>query len=176
VVTDALVRHVEGFPPAEVEIDDETEPNRPVQRKVLLLFTDARGKPLLRDTFNEQVWRPACRRAGAALEDRAAGEPDTEAAESLRRQAAAMAEVTMHDLRHFFASALIRAGLNPKVVAERLGHANAAMTLNVYAHLWPDDEDRSRQAVDEALGASPTNVPTVRPRRGPRKRLPRSEA
>jgi integrase len=59
--------------------------------------------------------------------------------------------VTQHDLRHYFASALIRAGLNPKVVAERLGHANAAMTLNVYAHLWPDDEDRTREAVDEAL-------------------------
>jgi integrase len=62
-----------------------------------------------------------------------------------------MAQVTMHDLRHFYASALIRAGLNPKVVAERLGHANASMTLNVYAHLWPDDEDRSRQAIDDAL-------------------------
>ena len=62
-----------------------------------------------------------------------------------------MASVTQHDLRHFFASALIRAGLSVKVVAERLGHANAAMTLNVYAHLWEDDEDRSRQAIDDAL-------------------------
>jgi integrase-like protein len=82
----------------------------------------------------------------------------------------------MHDLRHFFASALIRAGLNPKVVAERLGHGNAAMTLNVYAHLWPDDEDRSRQAVDEALGASHTDVPTVRPRRGRTNVRPGAEA
>jgi integrase len=37
-----------------------------------------------------------------------------------------------------------------KVVSYRLGHANAAMTLNVYAH-WPDDEDRSRQATDDAF-------------------------
>lgn len=36
--------------------------------------------------------------------------------------------------------------MSVKVVAARLGHADAAMTLNVYAHLWPDDEDRSRQA------------------------------
>jgi hypothetical protein len=98
-----------------------------------------------------------------ALPTQEPGESDNEAAESLRRQAAGMSEVTMHDLRHIFASALIRSGLNPKVVAERLGHANAAMTLNVYAHLWPDDEDRSRQAVDEALGTSSTDVPTVRP-------------
>jgi integrase len=67
----------------------------------------------------------------------------------------------MHDLRHFFASLLIRAGLSPKVVAKLLGHADASMTLRVYAHLWPDDEDRSRQAVDDAFRRS--DVPTVRP-------------
>ncbi|HET8680321.1 MAG TPA: site-specific integrase [Micromonosporaceae bacterium] len=65
-------------------------------------------------------------------------------------------------LRHFYASALIRAGLSVKVVSERLGHSNAAMTLNVYAHLWPDDEDRTRQAIDEVFRR---DVPTVRPGR-----------
>jgi integrase len=167
---------MEAFPPVEVEIDDETEPTRPARRKVPLMFTDDEGNPLHRGVFNAQVWRPACKRAAAALSQRAADEHDPEQAEVIRRQAAAMAEVTMHDLRHFYASALVRAGLNPKVVAERLGHANAAMTLNVYAHLWPDDEDRSRQAVDEALDVSPDDVPTVRPNRGLRRRLPRSEA
>jgi integrase len=39
----------------------------------------------------------------------------------------------------------------PVRIAARLGHADASMTLRVYAHLWPDDEDRSRQAVDDAL-------------------------
>jgi len=141
---------------------------------VLLLFTDARGNPLLRDTFNAHVWRPACDRAAAALREKAEHEQDPEVAGSLRRQADAMAEVTMHDLRHFYASALIRAGLNPKVVAERLGHANAAMTLNVYAHLWPDDGDRSRQAIDEALEPR-ADVPKMRPKRWSRRRLHRSE-
>ncbi|WP_319463463.1 tyrosine-type recombinase/integrase [Micromonospora sp. RTP1Z1] len=61
------------------------------------------------------------------------------------------AEATCHDLRHFFASALIRAGLSVKVVSDRLGHANAAQTLGVYAHLWPDDDDRSREAIDAAF-------------------------
>jgi integrase len=64
-----------------------------------------------------------------------------------------------HDLRHFYASALIRAGLSVKVVSERLGHTNAAMTLNVYSHLWPDDEDRTRQALDGVLA----DVPRMRP-------------
>jgi hypothetical protein len=50
VVVRALLRHIEAFPPAEVELDDETDPSRPLRRKVLLLFTDARGNPLNRDS------------------------------------------------------------------------------------------------------------------------------
>ncbi len=53
---------------------------------------------------------------------------------------------------HVYASALIRKGLSVKVVQARLGHASAVETLDVYGHLWPDDEDRTRQAVDELLG------------------------
>jgi Phage integrase family len=67
------------------------------------------------------------------------------------RKAAGLPGVGFHDLRHFYASALIRAGLNVRVVSERLGHANAAMTLNVYAHLWPDDEGCTRQAIDDVF-------------------------
>jgi len=40
-----------------------------------------------------------------------------------------------------------------KTVQARLGHANAGETLDTYAHLWPDAEDRTREAVDEVLGA-----------------------
>lgn len=66
------------------------------------------------------------------------------------RAAAGLPEAGMHDLRHFYTSALIRAGLSVKVVSDRLGHSNAA-TLNVYSHLWPDDEDRTRQAIDDVF-------------------------
>jgi integrase len=59
----------------------------------------------------------------------------------------------LHDLRHFYASALIRKGLSVKVVQARLGHASAVETLDVYGHLWPDDEDRTRDALDELLGS-----------------------
>lgn len=66
----------------------------------------------------------------------------------------------MHMMRHTYASALISAGLSPRVVAERLGHANASLTLNTYSHLWPDDEDRTREAVAAWLSA---DVPSVCP-------------
>ncbi|WP_116996190.1 tyrosine-type recombinase/integrase [Desertimonas flava] len=54
----------------------------------------------------------------------------------------------LHALRHFYASLLIRSGLSVKVVQARLGHATAAETLDTYGHLWPDDGDRTRAALD----------------------------
>src|SRR4051812_35250327 len=59
--------------------------------------------------------------------------------------------VDTHGLRHFFASALIAGGASVKVVQQRLGHASAAMTLNLYAGLWPGDDELSRTVVDQAI-------------------------
>ena len=67
--------------------------------------------------------------------------------------------ITFHDLRHFFASALIHAGCNVKHVQGALGHKSAQVTLDVYGHLWPGEEDRVRDAIgrlfrpDELRGA-----------------------
>jgi integrase len=63
--------------------------------------------------------------------------------------------VTLHDLRHYYASLLIRHNESVKVVQARLGHASAAETLDTYSDLWPDSEDRTRLAVDEVLAAEP---------------------
>ncbi len=52
--------------------------------------------------------------------------------------------VTMHSLRHFYASLLIRHGESVTTVQARLGHASAAETLDTYSHLWPDSDDRTR--------------------------------
>jgi integrase len=46
-----------------------------------------------------------------------------------------------------------------KVVQERLGHASAEITMNTYAHLWPDSEDKTRAAVDAELGKSDVSDP-----------------
>lgn len=53
-----------------------------------------------------------------------------------------------HDLRHFHASLLIAQGSSPVAVAHRLGHKDATETLKTYAHLWPDDDERMRDATD----------------------------
>ena len=65
--------------------------------------------------------------------------------------------VTVHDLRHTAASLAISAGANVKVVQRMLGHASAAMTLDVYADLFSDDLGAVADAHDEKRAQ---NVPT----------------
>ena len=71
------------------------------------------------------------------------------------RKAARMAglsdEITLHDLRHFYASLLIRNGANVKLVQARLGHKSATETLDTYGHLWPDADEQTRNILNEAL-------------------------
>lgn len=77
------------------------------------------------------------------------------------RPAAGMPEgFRYHDLRHYFASLLIAAGSDVKVVQARLRHASATTTLNTYAHLWPDTEESTRAAVDLVLAARADSLRT----------------
>ena len=59
--------------------------------------------------------------------------------------------IRLHDLRHSNATALIRAGVNPKVVSERLGHADVSITLNTYTHVLPDMDAAAADKLDEIL-------------------------
>jgi len=56
--------------------------------------------------------------------------------------------LTPHDLRHTAASLAISAGANVKAVQRMLGHASAAMTLDVYAGLFNDDLDDVADRID----------------------------
>lgn len=58
--------------------------------------------------------------------------------------------VTIHDLRHTAASLAISAGANVKAVQRMLGHASAAMTLDTYADLFPDDLDGVAESLNSA--------------------------
>lgn len=61
-------------------------------------------------------------------------------------------DATTHDLRHCFASVLIRAGLSIKAIQRLLGHKSAVETLDTYGHLMGDEDDRSRAAIRTELG------------------------
>lgn len=63
---------------------------------------------------------------------------------------AGLPRMTVHDLRHTAASLAIASGANVKAVQQMLGHASAAMTLDVYADLFDDDVDAVSAALDRA--------------------------
>jgi integrase len=60
----------------------------------------------------------------------------------------------LHDLRHTHATMLLCQGVHPKVVQERLGHANVSTTLNIYSHVAPNMQQEAAAKIDEALAAA----------------------
>ena len=96
------------------------------------MFEATPGQPPHQNTVGHQ-WRQACVRAGVT-------------------------GVTLHDLRHFYASGLIAAGCDVVTMQRALGHSSATITLNVYSHLWPTAEDRTRAAA-AGLMAAATRAP-----------------
>ncbi len=60
--------------------------------------------------------------------------------------------VRFHDLRHSHASQLLKAGVSVKVVSERLGHATASITLDVYSHVLPGMQAEAVAKIDAMLG------------------------
>lgn len=65
---------------------------------------------------------------------------------------AAGVPMTSHSLRHYCASAALSGGASIVQVQKMLGHKDATITLRTYAHLVPGDDDRTRNALDAALG------------------------
>jgi integrase len=60
-------------------------------------------------------------------------------------------EVTFHALRHTHVSQLVEAGVDIATISRRLGHANAAITLSIYTHLFRKDTNKAADAINSAL-------------------------
>ncbi|MFV9633943.1 tyrosine-type recombinase/integrase [Mycobacterium neumannii] len=54
--------------------------------------------------------------------------------------AAGLPRITFHDLRHSYATAALKAGVSPKIVSERIGHADVGFFLQTYAHVLKNDD------------------------------------
>jgi integrase len=66
--------------------------------------------------------------------------------------------IRFHDLRHTSATLLLAEGVHGKIVEERLGHANIAMTLDLYSHVTPDMQRQAADAIDAAIDAATTDT------------------
>ena len=60
-------------------------------------------------------------------------------------------EIRLYDLRHTHATTAMVLGINPKVVAERMGHTTTRMTLDTYSHVLPCMQQEATAKVEELL-------------------------
>ena len=95
-------------------------------------------------------------------DDGAPWSPDCFSAEWHKTMKAQGRQVRFHDLRHTHATLLLRKGIHPKVVSERLGHSTVGITLDTYSHVMPDMQDEAAQKLDSvfrtAAGAAQTGA------------------
>ncbi len=62
--------------------------------------------------------------------------------------------IRFHDLRHTHASLMLRQGIHPKIVSERLGHATVGITLDTYSHVTPGLQEAAALSFEEGLNST----------------------
>ncbi len=92
-----------------------------------LVFCNELGGPLQPDRFT-RAFTAAARRSG-------------------------MRPIRLHDLRHTWATLALQAGIHPKVVSERLGHATTGITLDIYSHVQPELDAHAATTVAQLFGS-----------------------
>ena len=90
-----------------------------------LVFGDLENKPILPDTISH-AWGKLIKRLGLRY-------------------------IRLHDARHTHASILLKRGIHPKIVQERLGHATISTTLDIYSHVAPGLQQQAAEQFDDAL-------------------------
>ena len=68
---------------------------------------------------------------------------------------AGVKNIRVHDLRHSHVAYLINKGIEPLLIKERVGHKDIRITLNTYGHLYPNQQRRVADLLDNEKGNSP---------------------
>jgi integrase len=90
-----------------------------------LVFSHPDGKPLLPNTVTH-AWIKLVRQSG-------------------------LKSIRLHDARHSHASLMLKQGIHPKVVQERLGHSSIQITIDTYSHVSPGIQEAAAKRFDEAF-------------------------
>jgi integrase len=91
-----------------------------------LVFCDSQGNPLRKSNLLRRSFKPFLERAE-------------------------LPEIRFHDLRHTAATLLLAQGVHPKIVQERLGHAQISLTLDTYSHVLPSMQKEAANKLDDLL-------------------------
>jgi integrase len=94
-----------------------------------LVFSHVDGSPLRPNTIT-RAWPDMAVRAGVKV-------------------------IRLHDARHTHASLMLKQGIHPKIVQERLGHASIQMTLDTYSHVAPGLQAAAAARFDELIAPRP---------------------
>jgi len=129
----ATGRRLIALSPSAVSVLREHKERQELDRAMLgkplkdddLVFSGLEGKPLLPDTITH-AWIKLVRRTG-------------------------LEGIRLHDARHTHASLMLKQGIHPKVVQERLGHASIQITLDTYSHVVPGLQEAAAKRFDDIL-------------------------
>ena len=128
-------RRTVALPPSAILLLKEHHEKQNLERAMLgipltnddLVFSQFDGKSLLPNTVTH-AWIKLVRRAG-------------------------LKPIRLHDTRHSHASLMLKQGVHPKIVQERLGHASIQITLDTYSHVAPGLQQAAAVRFDEVFSA-----------------------
>ena len=106
-----------------------TEPERKAYENHGFLFTGRGGRPVDLKNISARHFKPLLKSTG-------------------------LPPIRLYDLRHTHATLLLTAGVPVHVVSKRLGHKSAKMTLDVYSHVLPGQQEEAVARLEEFLALS----------------------
>jgi len=126
-------RRTVTLPPSALLVLYEHKEKQKLERAMLgiplkaddLVFSHLDGKPIRPNTIT-RAWTILAARAGLKV-------------------------IRLHDARHTHASLMLKQGVHPKIVQERLGHSSIAITLDTYSHVSPGLQEAAAKHFDEAF-------------------------
>jgi integrase len=129
----ARSRRTIALSPSSVQVLQDHYEKRKLEQTMLgiplkdddLVFSTPDGKPLRPNTVT-RAWTMLAARAGVKV-------------------------IRLHDARHTHASLMLKQGIHPKIVQERLGHSTIAVTLDTYSHVAPGLQEAAAKRFDEAF-------------------------
>lgn len=129
----AKSRRTIALPPSAILLLREYREKQELERSMLgrvlndddLVFSTLEGKPLRPNTIT-RAWKILAARCGLPV-------------------------IRLHDARHTHASIMLKQGIHPKIVQERLGHSSIQITLDTYSHVTPGLQEAAAKRFDELV-------------------------
>jgi integrase len=136
----ARSRRTIALPPSAIMVLREHREKQEQERAMLgtppkdddLVFSSLEGKPLRPNTVS-RAWTMLAARAGVKV-------------------------IRLHDARHTHASLMLKQGIHPKIVQERLGHASIQITLDTYSHVAPGLQQAAAESFDKLVSPRYNNT------------------